>query len=136
MANDILQILGIKPASQADEDKPAMFENPFSFNGRIRRKEFAISMLLYMAMYLYMIAHLKSPFNELNSPAVVLLMAVPALWFLWAQGAKRCHDLGNSGWYQLIPFYVFWLLFQNGQPGSNEYGPNPKGERSDTELSF
>jgi uncharacterized membrane protein YhaH (DUF805 family) len=48
------------------------------------------------------------------------------LWFLWAQGAKRCHDIGNSGWYQIIPFYVFWMLFANGQKETNQYGINPK----------
>jgi uncharacterized membrane protein YhaH (DUF805 family) len=136
MANDILQILGINPASPGEEDKPAMFENPFSFNGRARRTEFGISMLLYVVMYLHMIGYLLSSFDRLHSPAVFLVMAIPALWFLWSQAAKRCHDLGHSGWYQLIPFYVFWLLFQDGQPGANEYGPNPKGEKSDMELSF
>ena len=50
-----------------------------------------------------------------------------ALYFLIAQAAKRCHDRGNSGFYQLIPFYVLWLLFADSDPGNNEYGPNPKG---------
>jgi len=49
------------------------------------------------------------------------------LWFLWAQGAKRCHDLGKNGWWQIIPFYVLLLVFQDGQPGLNKYGFNPKG---------
>ena len=55
------------------------------------------------------------------------LVYIPLLWFLYAQGAKRCHDLGNSGWWQIIPFYIFWLLFQDGQTGVNKYGNNPKG---------
>jgi uncharacterized membrane protein YhaH (DUF805 family) len=55
-----------------------------------------------------------------------LLLIIALLWFTWAQGAKRCHDLGNSGW-QLIPFYALWLLFADGQSGINRYGDNPKG---------
>ncbi|MDR0798218.1 MAG: DUF805 domain-containing protein, partial [Dysgonamonadaceae bacterium] len=49
------------------------------------------------------------------------------LWFLWAQGAKRCHDRDRTGWYQMIPFYFLWLIFADGEYGENDYGPNPKG---------
>ena len=48
-------------------------------------------------------------------------------YFLIAQGAKRCHDRGNTGWYQLIPFYGLWMLFGDGDIGTNNYGANPKG---------
>ena len=64
-----------------------------------------------------------------------LIMLIPLAWFMLAQGAKRCHDRGCSGWWQLVPFYYFWLLFADGVPGSNEYGENPKGrlaENNDT----
>jgi uncharacterized membrane protein YhaH (DUF805 family) len=44
-----------------------------------------------------------------------------------AQGAKRCHDRGNSGIWQIIPFYGLWMLFADGDLGRNEYGANPKG---------
>ena len=53
-------------------------------------------------------------------------MLVPYFWFIWAQGAKRCHDRGNSGWYQIIPFYGLWMLFAEGEIGTNEYGNSPK----------
>ena len=49
------------------------------------------------------------------------------IWIMLAQGAKRCHDVGNSGWFQLIPFYVFWMLFEDSKYGENKYGLNPKG---------
>lgn len=57
----------------------------------------------------------------------ILIFLLPLFWFILAQGAKRCHDLGNSGWYQLIPLYGFWLLFAKGELDTNQYGQNPKG---------
>jgi uncharacterized membrane protein YhaH (DUF805 family) len=53
------------------------------------------------------------------------------IWFFLAQGAKRCHDRGNSGWYLLIPFYFLWMLFADGEIGQNDFGPNPKGIGND-----
>ena len=44
-----------------------------------------------------------------------------------AQGAKRCHDRGNSGWCQLIPLYGLFMVFGGSDHGENKYGPNPKG---------
>jgi len=52
-----------------------------------------------------------------------------------AQGAKRAHDLGNSGYYQFIPFYGLWLIFQPGDSGINTYGENPK-EIEDNNLKI
>jgi len=107
-----------------------MFKNSFSFEGRIRRSEFGISFILFVVarvIVTIMAAGLMSGGNG-NDGAVVLslLLSIPLLWFLWAQGAKRCHDIGNSGWFQLIPFYALWMLFQDGEPGPNQYGENPK----------
>jgi uncharacterized membrane protein YhaH (DUF805 family) len=62
-----------------------------------------------------------------GAAAIVGLAYIPMLWFLWAQGAKRCHDRGNSGWYQIIPLYGLWMLFADSDNGVNEYGENPKG---------
>ena len=118
-------------ATSTIKHKPAMFENPFSFDGRIRRTEYGISFILYLVIYLELINFIIHPDQDDNNPVAFILIAIPALWFLWAQGAKRCHDLGNSGWYQLIPFYVFWMLFQVGQSEENEYGENPKGIQND-----
>lgn len=106
---------------ELDKGKTDMFSNVFSFNGRIRRTEYVISFVAYIII--------TNIVNEVvKSGSMVFSLAnIPLLWFLWAQGAKRCHDLGNSGWWQIIPFYVFWLLFQEGKPGMNEFGLNPKG---------
>jgi uncharacterized membrane protein YhaH (DUF805 family) len=102
-----------------------MFKHPFSFDGRIRRTEYGITVLIYLASYLTIAFGLIGS----GQPAVALIGAVlwiPLVWFVWAQGAKRCHDIDRSGWMQLIPFYVFFLLFEEGKPGRNEYGSNPK----------
>ena len=57
-----------------------------------------------------------------------LMLFIPVIYIWLAQGVKRCHDLGHSGWWLLIPFYIFAMWFQEGDRGSNEYGDNPKGE--------
>jgi uncharacterized membrane protein YhaH (DUF805 family) len=96
-----------------------LFSSPFSFEGRIRRTEYGISFLIYCFVY----AAFSSSIEENSSVALILL---PLLWFFIAQGAKRCHDRGNSGWFQLIPFYFFWMIFAEGDPHENEYGSSPK----------
>ena len=57
---------------------------------------------------------------------IYLLSLFPMIWILYAQGAKRCHDRGNSGWFQIIPFYVFWMIFAEGESNTNQYGESPK----------
>jgi uncharacterized membrane protein YhaH (DUF805 family) len=96
-----------------------MFASSFSFDGRIRRTEYALSFLIYLAL-VYVLGEL------FKSSSIKGFTFIPVLWFLWAQGAKRCHDRGNSGWWQIIPFYVFWMLFAEGDKEENEYGSSPK----------
>jgi uncharacterized membrane protein YhaH (DUF805 family) len=108
-----------------------MFKNPFSFDGRIRRTEYGVSLIIYAIAYA-IIAGIGTSAGRDGGAGIVFIFFIPMLWFLWAQGAKRCHDVGNSGWWQLIPFYVFWLLFQEGQAGANQFGENPKGIQSIT----
>ena len=100
-----------------------MFKDPFSFNGRIRRTEFGISFIIYAFVSGLLSVLLEAGGDKL---AFLGLAYIPLMWFIWAQGAKRCHDRGNNGWYQIIPFYGLWMLFADGEPGINEYGPNPK----------
>lgn len=108
-----------------------MFKSPFSFKGRIRRTEFGLSLILY-----YILELVSIYIMELNDALyyVGLFMFIPLLWFSFAQGAKRCHDRGNSGWFQLIPFYVLWMLFADSEHGDNRYGENPKGIGNRNEI--
>ena len=103
-----------------------MFKRPFSFNGRIRRTEYCLSFIIYMIWYGVINAMMETPEPSLGASLFVLISFIPMIWFLCAQNAKRCHDRGNSGWYQIIPFYEFVLMFGGSDEGSNEYGDNPK----------
>lgn len=98
-----------------------MFSSPFAFQGRIRRMEYGISFIIYVVGAVI----INNSIDSGDFP-ILILGYIPLLWFFWGQGAKRCHDMGNSGWYQIIPFYIFWMLFSNSDSGINEYGKNPK----------
>ncbi|NVO86721.1 DUF805 domain-containing protein [Hymenobacter terrestris] len=104
-----------------------MFRDAFSPSGRIRRLEYGLSYLAYF--FGLLILQLVLGPNDNNNFLVAVFDVVffsLLTWFLLAQGTKRCHDRGKSGWYQLIPFYVFWMLFADGDAEENAYGPNPK----------
>ncbi len=102
-------------------NKKSFFNNLFSFNGRIKRKEYGISVAIFLVLY-YIFFFL---ILEGSGTVLASILFIPLFWFMLAKGAQRCHDCGNSGWFQLIPFYVVYLLFAEGTNGPNEYGNNP-----------
>jgi uncharacterized membrane protein YhaH (DUF805 family) len=99
-----------------------MFQNIFSFQGRIRRTDYCVSVILcFIALCLV------GSIMRLGGIASILDVAViPIFWFILAQAVKRSHDLNNSGWFILIPVYGLRLLFAEGNGHENEYGPDPK----------
>ena len=107
------------------EKKPTMFSRLFSFKGRIRRLEYGLTYLAYCLWNIPMRVMSEDQIPEAYA-IFYLVTLFPILWILFAQGAKRCHDRGNSGWYQLIPFYFFLLIFAEGENYTNEYGESPK----------
>lgn len=117
-----------------------MFKNPFSFRGRIRRLEYGLSIIIlygYIMVCAFIMGVLLGIFGAADLSdewftLILLPLYIPVYWFMLAQGAKRCHDRGNSGWYQIIPFYNLIMLFGDGDYGENEYGPNPKGLGNET----
>ena len=103
-----------------------MFKTPFSFKGRIRRTEYGISAIIHTIFVLLGRVLLISESDAAD--ILYILLLIPSSWMVYAQGAKRCHDIGKSGWWQILPFFVFVMLFRDGDEGLNEYGSNPKSD--------
>lgn len=98
------------------------------FTGRARRKEFWMFVLFYfiVAIVLGIIDSIIG--FQLLGMLFSLGSLIPSL----AIGARRLHDTGRSGWWQLlylIPLIgliiMIVFLVQDSHP-DNEYGPNPK----------
>ena len=102
-----------------------MFSRFFSVSGRIRRLEYDLTILIVYVVLIGAIAALvlcdvKNVFLLSGIGVAASLITIP-------QGIKRCHDVNHSGWWQLIPFYIIVLFFQDGNPYTNKYGDDPKG---------
>lgn len=134
----------IPAPTNSEVKKQKMFSKLFSPDGRIRRTEYGLSLILY-TLIIYLVAALNLFFSLENQETGVYpprlsswfyLILFPFWIVLFFQGAKRCHDRGNSGWFQFIPFYGFWMLFAEGDPGPNKYGPNPKVSKHSTKKTY
>jgi len=116
LAKDELKCRGLVEQT----DKPSMFKNVFSFNGRIRRLEYGLSIIIFFLIAILLGGIIEERF--------ILFVLIPVYIFLLSQGTRRCHDLDFNGWWQLVPFFGFAMLFLDGDVGSNQYGGNPKGK--------
>lgn len=98
------------------------------FTGRTGRKEFWMYMLFYM-IFVVVLAILDGLLGTMILGMIFgLAMFVPSL----SIGARRLHDVGKSGWWQLItlvPFVGFIILIiflVKESDGDNEYGSGHK----------
>ncbi len=100
-----------------------MLPHILSFKGRIKRGEYALSAIPLVIVL-----------NVLVLPGIgdQPILAIPAyifgIWAILAQGSKRCHDLNKPGWFQVIPFYGLFMLFDSGLNTPNRFGPPPNYE--------
>lgn len=94
---------------------------PFSFKGRIGRVQLILS---YVVGFVAWFAFFALSELYYNSTKFLLLLACTAafFWFLYAQCAKRCHDLGKSGAWMFVPFWNVLLFFAEGEEQDNQYG--------------
>jgi len=94
------------------------------FNGRARRKEYWMFVLIYMVINV-ILAVLGM---DIISMIVGLALIIPSI----SIGARRLHDTGRSGWWQLIYFVpligliVMIVFLVQDSHDDNHYGANPK----------
>ena len=111
-----------------------MFKSVFSFEGRINRREYLLSFLIFAAGVTIMdsiVISILAGYMDTETYAPVahlisLIACAPFAFFYFAQGAKRCHDISTSMWWQLVPFFGLLLVLKKGDLTRNEYGANPK----------
>ena len=116
----------------------AALEKYAVFSGRARRSEywyfvlfnaiFGISWAI-MAGFFGALGGANHLTIEILAELFTLVTLLPAI----AVAVRRLHDTGRSGWWcllQLVPvvgtIVVLVFLVEDGQPGENLYGPNPK----------
>ena len=107
-----------------------MFRRIYTWKGRIRRKEYCLSYAIFSVSAIVLGEPMQSPetYNSIFVFIASFLLLLLRL-ILVMQSIKRSHDLGNSGWWILLPIYSpFWMLFAKGDEGINDYGSNPKEE--------
>lgn len=95
-----------------------LFHAPFYTDGRIARLEYILSFLIWIGIDVICNFLFGSPGQNIVYGIISLVLFV----FIICQGAKRCHDIGKSGWWQLIPFFFVWLFIAKGDEEENEYG--------------
>lgn len=102
------------------------------FSGRARRSEywyFTAAVIVVSFVIGILAAVIGDTLGAILAGLFGLAIIVPGI----SVAIRRLHDTGKSGWFLLlgfIPFGGFVLLFfylQDSAPGSNEWGPNPKG---------
>jgi uncharacterized membrane protein YhaH (DUF805 family) len=94
------------------------------FTGRARRKEYWMFILIYTVINI-VLAVLGL---DIVSMLVGLALLVPSI----SIAARRLHDTGRSGWWQLIAlipiigFIILIVFLVQDSHETNDYGVNPK----------
>lgn len=112
-----------------------VLRNYIGFGGRARRKEFWMFVLVNI-IFTFVLGVLDKMLGWQRAGGEGILTTIYAiLVFLpsWAVQFRRLHDTDRTAWWLLllvIPV-IGWLVilifnFQDGTPGENRFGPNPK----------
>ena len=98
------------------------------FTGRARRKEYWMFILFYLIFYIA----LTVIDAAIGSYALAALFSLALLLPTISIAARRLHDTGRSGWWQLISLIpilggiVLLVFLVQDSHEENEYGESPK----------
>jgi uncharacterized membrane protein YhaH (DUF805 family) len=111
------------------------WKNYANFKGRARRKAYWM-FVLFNLIALVVLSFIESAIGLSSQNGYGILTGLYTLAIilpLIALAVRRLHDTGRSGWWILIglvpligPIVLIVFYVTDSQPGSNEYGPNPK----------
>lgn len=93
------------------------------FSGRSSRREYWTFILINMAISISLIIVGTLIKFKYLSNIYSLAVLLPAT----GVGIRRMHDVNESGWFSLIPFYNIYLAAKPGTKGQNKYGADPYG---------
>ena len=99
-------------------------------SGRARRKElWMFTLVIGVANLVFNVLGRMTSLFSIVGVLFSLVVLVPSI----TVSIRRLHDTGRSGWWlllNLVPFLgwavVIYFFVLDGQPGHNQYGPNPK----------
>ena len=108
------------------------------FDGRARRKEYWMFALFNIIIILALgLVEGLLGIGDLGGSGYGPLSLIYSLGIILPSvgvAIRRLHDTGRSGWWLLITLIpilgglvVLVFMILDSQPGSNQYGPNPKG---------
>ncbi len=93
------------------------------FNGRATRAEY-----WWFMLFIVLLTVLLGFASDMLSSLFCLAMLLPSI----AAAARRLHDTGRTGWWQLLGLlpvigwiWLIVLLAMQGEPRPNPYGPAP-----------
>lgn len=111
------------------------WKNYINFQGRARRKAYWM-FILFNLIALVVLSFIESAIGLSGQNGYGILTGLYTLAIilpLIALAVRRLHDTGRSGWWILIglvplvgPIVLIVFYVTDSQPGTNEYGPNPK----------
>jgi uncharacterized membrane protein YhaH (DUF805 family) len=106
------------------------------FSGRARRKEywmFALFNTIFAIVAVILDYALGITIKGIGYGPIYIIFSLAMLLPSLGVTVRRLHDIGKSGWFIFINLIICigWIWFivlacTEGQPGENQYGPNPK----------